>query len=154
MGIDEIYYAKGVTTLLNNFDGRFGSDVFGISVTRMGSIYFEPINLGYLIFSMLIISFIFFNTQKLKYINLYRLILLIGGILTFGKGAMLLAIGVMVAGIGHKLFLKFVPRSNEMNVLEIFYIVNYYYVYWWKLLFQNFWRSCRESLLCNPRDIG
>lgn len=23
--------------------------------------------------------------------------------------------------------------------LEIFYIVNYYYVYWWKLLFQNFW---------------
>ena len=123
MGIDEIYYAKGVTTLLNNFDGRFGSDVFGISVTRMGSIYFEPINLGYLIFSMLIISFIFFNTQKLKYINLYRLILLIGGILTFGKGAMLLAIGVMVAGIGHKLFLKFVPRSNEMNVFRNLFIL-------------------------------
>ncbi|CAD0124090.1 hypothetical protein [Streptococcus thermophilus] len=123
LGIDEIYYAKGVTTLLNNFDGRFGSDVFGISVTRMGSIYFEPINLGYLIFSMLIISFIFFNTQKLKYINLYRLILLIGGMLTFGKGAMLLAIGVMVAGIGHKLFLKFFPRSNEMNVFRNLFIL-------------------------------
>ncbi|MDP1142358.1 hypothetical protein Q6269_27755, partial [Klebsiella pneumoniae] len=43
--------------------------------------------------------------------------------LTFGKGAMLLAIGVMVAGIGHKLFLKFVPRSNEMNVFRNLFIL-------------------------------
>jgi len=105
IGIDEVYRAKGATALAQaGLDGRFYSDAFGHAVTRMGSLYYEPVNLGYLLVGMLLFLVMFRWTQSWVVRVLSEAIVLVGVFLTFGKGAlMVLGLALLAPGIHRSL---------------------------------------------------
>ena len=165
LGINEVYLAKGVTLLTDYFDPRFSTDLFGYSVTRIGSLYYEPVNLGYLLWSIFIISFIYPLSLKIKGLSLIRLIILVGAMLTFGKGAMLMSIGVFVAGLIHLIFRNFSKNINERQlfqriflflVISLFVSANIYFEKFGGAVGNHFYaiKQTWETILGHPIGFG
>lgn len=86
LGIHEVYQAKVSAFNEGAFPGRFYTSLFtNKSYLRMGSIVFEPINLSY--FLALALLCVLYQNRK-KHVRSYVevIILLLGLLMTFGKG--------------------------------------------------------------------
>lgn len=138
LGVNEVYFAKGsdlMKLFSGSLDGRFTSDVFGYSVSRMGSLYYEPVNLGYLLVGTYIFSITYnWNCNKIVK-SISEVVIVLGIILTFGKGAFMILILSFFAPIIH-LTIKnlFRIKTNKSTfyvsifcICIIFYIFSMYY---------------------------
>lgn len=87
IGIDEVYIAKGSTLGGGALDDRFYTTIINNQIPRMGSLYYEPVNLAYFYMTTLLMSLFPFDKRDRKIKDI--LINFIGLILTMGKGAIL-----------------------------------------------------------------
>jgi len=92
IGMNEVYIAKGGSGVNNALDSRFYTKLFSFSVIRMGSIYYEPVNLAYFFAFGFIMSLYYNkNNQTNRWLNI--IISGTGLFLTYGKG------GYMIVGL-------------------------------------------------------
>lgn len=90
IGINEVYFAKG-SSLSGDLDGRFHTTLIKTQYLRMGSLFYEPINLGYF-YACAFLTAWFGNWQKTKLEKFLSIAISgLGLILTFGKGGYLIA---------------------------------------------------------------
>lgn len=91
IGIQEVYFAKG-GTIINTLEGRFTTTLLKGQVTRMGSLYYEPVNLGYF-FAAAFIGACTIKWTKILQMRIFAILITgLGLVLTFGKGAYLIVI--------------------------------------------------------------
>lgn len=90
LGVHEVYIAKGAPFPPGQLDGRFYTTLISGQHFRMGSLYFEPINLAYLLSASFIVSYYapIYKNNLNKY--LVTFILGIGLLQTVGKGGYLI----------------------------------------------------------------
>lgn len=140
LGINEVYSAKGATSdalFATSLDGRFYSDIFGYSVSRMGSLYYEPVSLGYLLVGIYLFASLFDWTNDLIIRNTAKIILLFGILLSFGKGSFLILFLAILAPLLHSVVKKIFSTHNDNMVFNVsiilifafvYFFSNYYYV--------------------------
>ncbi len=122
IGVNEVYVAKSASInalSLTSLDDRFFTDIIGFSVDRMGSLYYEPVSLGYLLVGMYLFIALFDWTKDLVVKNVSKIILLIGIILSFGKGSFLILLLSICAPLLHRFFKKLFSTSNDNLVFNI-----------------------------------
>lgn len=133
-GIDEIYAAKG-SALAGALDGRFYTTLIHKQYMRMGSLYYEPVNLGYYFaISVLVASFgRYWKNRCEKWMFVF--ISGIGLILTFGKGGYLLVAAVVVCVFVYRI-LRFLRSQigsktirNTIIIAMLLFIVVFCWVY-------------------------
>lgn len=106
LGIHEVYIAKGSPFEYGRLDGRFYTTLISKQYERMGSIYFEPINLAYVLSAALLVS-IFVPIYKDGLSKIIVTTLLgIGLIQTVGKGGYLLVVFILCC-VGVEKIVKF-----------------------------------------------
>ncbi|WP_341780019.1 hypothetical protein [Levilactobacillus sp. HBUAS70063] len=137
IGINEVYNAKSASALQMNgaLDGRFYTDVFGVHVTRMGSLYYEPVNLGYLLVGILIFLLMFQWTKNKLESLLMESFVFIGVILTFGKGALLALFLILLAPTIHKVVKKVLFFFSDFSIYTCMIVLVSLFVY----LYSNFY---------------
>ncbi len=91
IGISEVYIAKGDSSIVDGFNGRFLTNfIEGISIYRMASIYYEPVNLGYFFVASIVVTILLYQlTSNKKYLFMI-LFFIVMQIMTFGKGSYIL----------------------------------------------------------------
>lgn len=95
IGVDEVYIAKGVPYAVGQLDGRFETSILGKSLNRMGSLYYEPVNLAYFFSIATLISwFANWTDNRLKKL-ITTVLMVLGLFLCYGKGGWLLTTGVV-----------------------------------------------------------
>lgn len=98
IGIDKVYLAKGSLMTKGTLPGRFYTNLFSKTFVRLGSLYYEPVNLAYFFVGPILYN-IFYKTENKKF-NEMRIINIIESViglaLTFGKGGYLV-IGMVFA---------------------------------------------------------
>lgn len=116
IGIKEVYFAKGSPLVSEALDGRFYTTLISKKYYRMGSLYYEPVNLAYF-FAAVFLSNWFRLKNKIDKISL--LLVLIGLILTFGKGGYLLVIATFLCIYTQKIFCVFRKKFSKKNIIRI-----------------------------------
>ena len=117
LGIHEVYIAKASPFPLNQLGGRFYTSLFsGRSLFRMGSIYYEPVNMGYFLSCCLLCCI----CDKSWGSRINRIIAIsiigLGLILTFGKGGYLItAVGIACVFIDSLVIKK---KDNSKSRVE------------------------------------
>ena len=113
LGINEVYIAKGDEITGNALNGRFYTDIGQSILLRMGSLYYEPVNLSYFFAAIVILS-IFFNEvpQKVKIKNV--LVSATGLLLCLGKGGIIVAIATIII-IKSANFYKKISKNKNMR---------------------------------------
>ncbi len=135
IGIEEVYFAKG-SPIHGRLDGRFTTTLVKHQFNRMGSLYYEPVNLGYY-FGAVLLGTLFVKWTKNKLKKFFAtLIAAVGLLLTFGKGAILLValaiLCVIFARLTRALIGKYGKNKGRNIVIFIAVIVGtvfsiYYY---------------------------
>lgn len=163
IGIDEVYIAKGSSSLLGGFSGRFYTEIGHIAVQRMGSLYYEPVNLSYFL-SIAFLFALFYKIDNKKYLT-FIIIDFMGLILSFGKG------GIMVAGaaiaimilihISKKLLFRFnekkgIKRSIFIIICFMVVFCIYYYQHFGGSVKPHFWGLIQtwQSVISKPWGHG
>ena len=162
IGIDEVFIAKGSTLIGGKLDDRFYTTLISKKLLRMGSLYYEPVNLAYF-FSLSFLTSVFFYKNKGK--GILIVLNLIGLILTFGKGGYLLTgicIGVVILFyIVRKILFRTKSRkvlkiSCSLIVLAAILFSLYYYKNIGAASSPHFWAVARtwQSVLKKPYGYG
>lgn len=96
IGIYEVYLAKQSPIEAGTLGGRFYTSLNGVTdVLRMGSFYYEPVNLAYLLLAGLLASCFLWKSKRISIF--FPMLIAVGFVLTFGKGGyMLLAFLILV----------------------------------------------------------
>ena len=121
IGMDEVYIAKGNTNLAGRMNGRFYTTIISRKFVRMGSLYYEPVNLAYLYAVGLIVNFFYKskNNEFNKNRNLNIIISGTGLFLTFGKGGWLIVICCVGFIILEKILSQILIRVNKNKIFWI-----------------------------------
>ena len=121
IGIREIYLAKHDYIAENSLPGRFTTYFMNYSVNRMASLYYEPVNLAYLLSLGSLLSIFSDWTNNIVKKVLASALLSIGLLLTFGKGGLMVTLMASVLF----LFLKFLNSlgSKENKIACIAMVV-------------------------------
>ena len=97
IGIYEVYQAKKSVLESNGLPSRFYTRLINRAFLRMASLYYEPVNLAYLMAFGLIACL---SEERIRYRNPKMMLSALGLILTFGKGGYLFtAFIILVQGI-------------------------------------------------------
>ena len=125
IGMNEVYIAKGGTGVNNAIDSRFYTKLFSWQVVRMGSIYYEPVNLAYF-FAFGFILILYYNKKSINYKFLDLLVCGIGLFLTFGKGGYMIVGLVIIYEIFDKYIKIFLRRisSKRKNFIVILLMIS------------------------------
>ena len=111
LGIKEVYIAKG-SPLQGSFTGRFTTTLYKGEVNRIGSIMFEPINFGY--FLILPFLSLYYKLKNKSVSNFMKFIIVtIGLVTTFAKGAYMICIFSIMIDFVKKLLVKFKLNSRK-----------------------------------------
>ena len=86
IGIHEVYIAKKDPIEYGGLNNRFYTFLIFSTVTRMGSVYYEPVNLGYFFSIAFLVSFFYKWTDNFNKRFFTSILMAVGLILTFGKG--------------------------------------------------------------------
>lgn len=105
IGIKEVYIAKGAPFDGEGLDGRFYTTLISRTLTRMGSLYYEPVNLGYFYAVAFLVAWFGNWTAHTQKRIIFVILNGLGLLLTFGKGAYLLSGTVILCVYGMR-FLK------------------------------------------------
>ncbi len=122
IGIREVYIAKRDLIVGERLPDRFFTNFLGYSVKRMGSVYYEPVNLAYLLGCALLIALFSPWTSTIAG-RIPAILILAGGLaLTFGKG------GMMVTGMGVGGFLfysvfRMIKKGEERRAKNLLLII-------------------------------
>lgn len=120
IGIIEVYIAKGQSTISHtSLDGRFFSDVFNIPVSRMGSLYYEPVNLAYFFAIAFLIAWFAKGAEHTVNHLLRVLISGTGLFLTFGKGGWLLVIATFLCVYGYRFLLSIFTGMSKRRAARL-----------------------------------
>lgn len=120
IGYVEIYNSK-IGSILTQLDGRFYTSLISKQFIRMGSLFYEPVNLAYFYACTFLLS-LFYDTEN-KYLNIF--VNGLGLILTFGKGGYLLSAVVIMYIVVTKLVSKYtkIEIKKCSNYVIIFVIL-------------------------------
>ena len=132
IGVNEVYVAKSASLdalSLTSLDDRFYSDIIGFSVNRMGSLYYEPVSLGYLLVGMYLFTALFDWTNNLVIKNLSKIVLLIGILLSFGKGSFLILLLSVCAPVLHRSFKQVFSTNSDNLVFNVSVVLIPIFVY-------------------------
>lgn len=160
IGIEEVYIAKKFP-LNGDFEGRFSTILIDSSFTRMASIYYEPVNLGYLLSAAFLLALsLKWRDPLIKFI--FCFILLSGQILTFGKGAYLITLGVIASVYGEKVLNKLVRKFKVHKIIIFFTLssIGAFSVFYYQVIGgsakPHFWGIIQtfESVLTKPLGYG
>ena len=165
IGIEEVYIAKGKGFDLSKLPGRFRTRIFVSLLDRMGSIYYEPVNLAYLFAFGLLMSIFYQQKKNIK--NIIAIIICaLGLILTFGKGGFLI-VGltiayVIVSKILSKIFKNMSILNRNLFIFVIFILSIIIGIYFYVNIFTkssalpHIWSIQRTfSAICaNPFGYG
>ena len=119
IGIVEVYYAK-LGGVIKEMDNRFYTTLISTRFMRMGSIFYEPVNLAYFYACTFLLSLFHKNNNQKKNILINGL----GLLLTFGKGGYLIAALGITFVLSSKLLCKFkivnnITKSSNISILII-----------------------------------
>jgi membrane protein len=112
LGIKEIYIAKG-SPIQGSFTGRFTTTLYKSEINRIGSIMFEPINFGYFLI-LPFLSLYYKLKSKSMSSSMKFIIVTIGLVTSFAKGAYMICIFSIIIDVMRKLFMKF--RINDTKL--------------------------------------
>jgi hypothetical protein len=116
IGIHEVYIAKAAPFAEGALDGRFYTSFFsGRSFVRMGSLFYEPVNIAYFLSLAFILSVYnnFWNSKKIKMMMV--LLTGIGLLLSGGKGGWIIGAVTIICVSGKSFFLKFKGRIKSIS---------------------------------------
>lgn len=163
IGIYEVYIAKQSPIQENSLGGRFYTSLNGVTdVMRMGSLYYEPVNLAYLLLAALIASFFLWRSKQTIFLT--PVLIGVGLALTFGKGGYMLLAFLVVAYLGNKLLSalagKTMHETRFVSYLICFAVIGtiaytYYRVVGGPVK-PHFWaiEQTMSSILSNPIGHG
>lgn len=121
IGIDKVYLAKGSLMTKGTLPGRFYTNMFSKTFVRLGSLYYEPVNLAYFFVGPVIYN-IFYKTENKKFNNMRIINIvesIIGLTLTYGKGGYLI-IGMVLAYLVlykiNRIFFAVVKKKSVRNI--------------------------------------
>lgn len=115
IGINEVYIAKSDANLNGVLNSRFYTTLLSFKIVRMGSLYYEPVNLSYLFSIGFIVNLFYKPTNKSsKVLNI--LISGIGLLLTFGKGGWLIALSCILFITINKFFAVLLKGVNNKTI--------------------------------------
>lgn len=117
IGIREVYIAKGSPIDGDRLGGRFTTTLVKKQYTRMGSIYYEPVNLAYFYSAGVIITLFYKWTDKKFSICLNKILMICGLILTFGKGGYMIA-GATVLFYYGEIFVKNILKGFSKKIIK------------------------------------
>lgn len=140
IGVNEVYIAKSASMdalSAVSLDDRFYSDIFGFAVSRMGSLYYEPVSLGYLLVGMYLFTTLFDWTKDVLVKNVSKILLLIAILLSFGKGSFLILFLSIFAPLLHKFFKKVFSTNNDNLVFNIAVILIPVFVYFFSTYYNT-----------------
>lgn len=165
IGVDEVYIAKGSTLPGGKLDDRFYTTLISSQVIRMGSIFYEPVNLAYF-YAMTLIMSIFYKKNNKQNNKMFNIIINgLGLFLTFGKGGYLLffsCIGfIVITKFIKKLFFATkVKKILKYSCLLIVIVITTFCIYYYKnigaAVSPHFWAVIRtwNSVLQKPYGHG
>lgn len=121
IGIYEAYIAKQSSIPYGTLGGRFYTSLDGVNdVLRMGSLYYEPVNLAYLLLAGLIASYYLYRKSQCNVLSV--LVISIGFILTFGKGGYLLLVFLFATILTNRLIAR-IAGKNEADTRLVSFIL-------------------------------
>lgn len=163
IGIYEVYIAKQSPIEAGTLGGRFYTSLNGVTdVLRMGSFYYEPVNLAYLLLAGLIASFFLWREKRIG--AGAPILILVGYVLTFGKGGYILLAFLIVVYLVNKLLSSLAGKSMHatrfVSYLVCFAVIGsaayLYYILVGGPVKPHFWalEQTSSSILANPLGHG
>lgn len=119
IGIKEVYIAKNAPILKDALDDRFHTTLYKTEYTRMGSLYYEPVNLAYLYAEIFLVAWFGGWTHSVSRRVFYILISGVGLVLTFGKGGYMIVGAVFLCIYGQKLYRFLMRRLSKKTVKKL-----------------------------------
>ena len=165
IGVKEVYVAKGSPLLNNKLDDRFTTSLVSHNFNRMGSLFYEPVNLGYFFSALTISSFFSEWTFKRSKKNICFCLMLLGLVLSFGKGGYMVTIAAFGYVIMQRLFAflrKKIGKKTLRNGLigVVIIIVTCFSIYYYKNIgaaaSPHFWGIIQtwKSVVSRPYGYG
>ena len=150
LGVHEVYIAKGAPFAQGRLDDRFLRIIHGKWVQRLSSIYFEPVNIAYLL-AAAVLCVTFKDLFKNRVVKVFITIICVTGlILTQGKGGYLLVIIPVCCLLGELLIRKSLSinydKCWDSLLLFIMIIVSYAGITAVTILLVLFWDG-RELIM-------
>ncbi len=164
IGVDEVYFAKGDYSGTGTLNGRFSTVLISRGVRRMGSLYYEPVNLAYFFGIGLILGLFYNGVQKEK----RKMDVFVNGIglfLTFGKGGYLVVACAIFIVVLDKILTSVFYKTNKKKILKltIFFVFTgiiafclYYYYFVGASSLPHFWSVIRtwDTIKAQPYGYG
>ena len=163
IGIYEVYIAKQSPITPGTLGGRFYTNLDGSTdLLRMGSLYYEPVNLAYLLLAGLIASFVLYRSGRCRIYT--PALILLGFVLTFGKGGYLLLALIICSAFANQLISSLTgkkPSDTRLKSFLICVLVASVFVYLYYMLIggaarPHFWalEQASASIAANPFGHG
>ena len=163
IGLTEVYIAKQSPIVDGTMGGRFYTSLDGVTdLLRMGSLYYEPVNLSYLLLSGMCASAVLIRNKKT---GIALLVLLsIGYILTFGKGGFIFLAFLLIVCLAYLLLSKLGNTESRRMKLTVYFacvlalgVIAYaYYIFVGGPVRPHFWalEQTMGSIIHNPIGHG
>lgn len=163
IGIYEVYIAKQSPIPVGSLGGRFYTSLNGVTdVLRMGSLYYEPVNLAYLLLAGLVAS-IYLWKDKIIGASI-PIIIMVGLVLTFGKGGYMVLAFLIIVYLFNKLLSSLADRTMHetrfVSYLTCFVVIGIaayaYYILVGGPVKPHFWalEQTAGSVISNPLGHG
>lgn len=165
IGIREVYSAKGSAIIGDALDDRFTTSLINRDYNRMGSLFYEPVNLGYFFSALTISAFFSKWTTNRKKKFFYFSLMFLGLVLSLGKGGYM----ITIAAFGYAALIKLlgslkkilggkVIRNSLIGIIII--AVSSFAIYYYKnigaAVSPHFWGIIQtwDSVLKRPYGYG
>lgn len=132
IGYEEVFIAKASPVAPGQLDGRFYTSLISKTYVRMGSILYEPITLTYFLAISFLIAVLYKDRNRFKQV-LYSCFILLGLILTFGKGGYLIVLASFACLLCYKL-MRFLQKTLAVSVTMILALLCIYLFSAWYFL--------------------
>lgn len=163
IGVKEVYIAKANPELTGYVPNRFYTSVYKAEIYRMASLYYEPVNLSYFLAGCLIPSVSLFLSKK-NVVNIVSIIILVLGILlTVGKGGFLLCM-LSVLFLNFHYFFKLFNLDKKsiftivilLGITVLWLFSKYYYENIGAAAKPHFWAITNtfQNIFKNPLGVG
>ncbi|MCR4807843.1 MAG: hypothetical protein K5857_09230 [Lachnospiraceae bacterium] len=157
LGVHEVYIAKAAPFAPGRLDDRFIRTVLGRGIIRMGSIYYEPVNLAYF-FALAFLCAVFknpFRQVSLRYITIC--FSLAGLVFTLGKGGYIIVLMAVFCLLGayilRRLFRIPYDKCSDSRLLLAMILISFAGVAAVVILFVIFSHD-RELIMPHIRGIA
>lgn len=164
IGIHEVYIAKSAPFGEGNFDGRFYTSFFSNrSYIRMGSLFYEPINIAYY-FSFCFLMSIYANPWHDKLARILSTILMaVALLLSGGKGGWMIALLGICCITGERMMRLFFRQTKLrkcaviwIGIIGTFMFVEFYISHYGLAVLNHIWgiTNTWKNVMIKPYGYG